>query len=231
MDNFPQDQITDIIFDSGGVLFTDGTNIVLDKYQQMLGKTREDLLRVFSGNPTWGPPNKPGELYREGKINRTQFWEKAGQQLGIHDPDVLVKMEQMWLDSYVPMPGMIQLLEKLSMRYTMTLWTGNIPERINYLNERYGLLKYFHKKCFSYLVGANKDNEKFYNALKTEIAPSKPGQALVVDDKVKYIFKARKEGFNAVLFESKEKLVTQFTEYGIHVDGVSDLPSSGKFTR
>ncbi len=222
MDDSPPAPITDLIFDSGGVLFTDGTRIVLDKYQQILGKSREDLLRVFSGNPVWGPPNKPGELYREGKINREQFWGMVAQQLSIDDHVVLTNMEQMWLDSYVPIPGMRQVLEILRLRYTLTLWTGNIPERIKYLNDRYELLKYFHKSCYSFLVGANKDNEKFYNALKTVIAPSNPGQAIVVDDKLKYIVKARKEGFNAVLFESTEQLLKQLREFGIKVDGASN---------
>jgi HAD superfamily hydrolase (TIGR01509 family) len=230
MDNCPQSPITDIIFDSGGVLFTDGTQIVLDKFQQLLGKSREELLLVFSGNPRWGPPNKPGELYREGKINREQFWGMASEQLKIKDAQLLNKMEQMWLDAYVPIPGMIQLLQELTRRYTLTLWTGNIPERIKYLNERYGLLKYFHKCCFSFSVGANKDNEKFYNALKKEIAPSKPEQAIVVDDKFKYIVNARKEGFKAVLFESSRQLLKQFREFGIEVDGHSNLAMQSEDT-
>ncbi len=223
MDDPIQSKITDLIFDSGGVLFTDGTRIVLDKYQQILGKSREDLLLVFSGNPAWGPPNKPGELYREGKINREQFWAKVAEQLNLDDPAILNKMEQMWLDSYVPIPGMIPLLEKLCLHYTLTLWTGNIPERIKYLDKQYGLLTYFHKKCFSFSVGANKNNAKFYDALKAEIAPSKPEQALVVDDGVKYVLKARNEGFNAVVFESTWQLLKEFREFGIEIDGVSNL--------
>ncbi len=129
----------------------------------------------------------------------------------------------MWLESYVPIPGMLKLLEELYLKYTFTLWTGNIPERIQYLNERYGLLKYFHKKCYSFTVGANKDNEKFYIALKAEISPSVPEQSIIVDDKVKYVLKARKEGFKAVVFESVGQLLKNFREFGIDVDGASNL--------
>ncbi len=218
MNNSPQSPITDLIFDSGGVLFTEGTNIVLDKYQHMIGKSREELLRVFSGNPNWGPPNKAGQLYREGKVNRDQFWSLVGQQLGIYDRQILNKMEQMWLDAYVPIPGMIQLLQELHPRYTLTLWTGNIPERITYLDKRYGLLRYFSKTCFSYSVGANKDNDEFYTALKNVIAPSKPDQGIVVDDRHKYILKARGAGFNAILFESTRQLLAKLRDFGINVN-------------
>ncbi len=99
----------------------------------------------------------------------------------------------------------------------------NIPERIKYLNEHYGLLNYFDKTCFSFTVGVNKDNDEFYSALKGVIAPSKPEDAIIVDDKHKYVLKARKVGFNAILFESTEQLLSKLKEFGILLDGSSDL--------
>ena len=223
MDESPQSPITDLIFDSGGVIFTNGTNIVLDQFQKILRKPRELLLRIFSGDPQWGPPDKAGVLYREGKINRDEFWARVGSQLGIEDTRQLSKMEQMWFDAYVPIPGMIELLEKLRPQYTLTLWTGNIPERIKYLDDRYKLLQYFQKTCYSYVYRASKEDDNFYNALKDVIAPVTPEHAIVIDDKHKYVFKARKTGFNAILFESTSRLVKDLQKFGVVIDGTTEI--------
>ena len=216
--NMSDSPITDVVFDSGGVIFTKGTDIVLRQFQKCLHKTLHELMVVFSGDPEWGPKQKPGELYRAGKITRDEFWACVRDQLSLSDDETVAKMEQMWLTSYTPHPYMFDILAALQPQYTLTLWTGNVPERITYLDATYDLLKYFSKTCFSFEGRWAKEQTAAYTSLIEVLAPTPPENALVIDDKPKFVNIARKYGFNAIMFEGPKQLLVSLRDYGIVVD-------------
>ncbi|HMF33239.1 MAG TPA: hypothetical protein VKK79_17570, partial [Candidatus Lokiarchaeia archaeon] len=163
--------ITDIVFDSGGVIFTKGTEVVLRQFQKCLHKPYGELMLVFSGDPSFGPRNKPGELYRAGKITRDEFWAIVQERLNVESDETIVKMERMWLESYQPHPFMFDILASLQPAYTLTLWTGNVPERIAYLDETFDLLQYFRKTCYSFEFGWAKQDDAAYYTLTDVIKP------------------------------------------------------------
>lgn len=92
-----------ILFDLAGVIFSEGHQIFIEDLSQQFNLPVDTIRSVFSRNE--------GELYREDKITKKEFWQRALKKLGLKaDPE---KLNQQWIDSYVPRPGMKDLLLEL----------------------------------------------------------------------------------------------------------------------
>ena len=70
--------IKTVIFDLGGVYFTDGTKRAVDVISERYGVSKDKVKEVFSNNL--------GLEYRRGKITADDFWNKAKEQWGIDTP-------------------------------------------------------------------------------------------------------------------------------------------------
>ena len=74
--------IKTVIFDLGGVYFSDGTKRAVDAISESYGISKDKVKEVFSGNL--------GLEYRKGKIIANDFWSKAKEKWGIdaHSEDL-----------------------------------------------------------------------------------------------------------------------------------------------
>ena len=98
-------RIQNIIFDLGGVVFTDGTqqfiNYLLRHYPQLNPKQLNQLIRT-------GPL---ADAYRTGQISRQQFWQTIIQNLKLNT--TLTQLENQWISYYKPQPLVFKLLQTL----------------------------------------------------------------------------------------------------------------------
>ena len=94
-----------IIFDLGGVYFTDGTSKAVKKVSLKYNLNSRDVSDFF------GTKNKIGRLYRQGRLSSWQFWQEFQKRFKIKvNKDGIIKQ---WMLSYKPIRGNLDLLRKL----------------------------------------------------------------------------------------------------------------------
>lgn len=184
-----------VLFDLGGVVFTNGTRLFIKTLSERYHLPIEKFEAVLDG--------PVGTQYREGKISRDQFWQEALSRLPLKESaDVLTKE---WIVHYDLIPGMKEVIAKLKRKYQVMYLSDNVRERVESLDERFKFLHWFDGGIFSHEVGVRKPDLRIYKlALKTaEVAAA---EAIFIDDKPKNLTPAKALGMKAILFQSADKL-------------------------
>jgi len=146
--------IKTIVFDLGGVYFTPGSFLAIEKIKEIYDIENEKLLReIFSDKP-----NSEGYLLRRGLITIDKFEEKLFSKLGISIKE-RKHTRYIWFGSYCIHYGIEELLETLKRNnYRLIIFSGNVRECIEYLEKKCGFLKYFDDTVFSFDYNMNKND-------------------------------------------------------------------------
>lgn len=191
-----------IIFDLGGVLFTNGTGQFIDTLVVRYHTDRDRVKNIIDG--------EIGTLYREAKISRDEFWNRVTTGLGIVAN--VDNLESEWIDGYKLIAGTRDLINDLSKKYRMYYLSDNVRERVEKLNEKYDFLRLFDGGIFSHEVGVRKPDPKIYR-LVLDMAQVNPEEAIYTDDKPQNLVPAQTLGMTTFLFESPEKLRNELQQY------------------
>lgn len=199
-----------IVFDLGGVYFTDGTNAAIKKAGK-LGIPEKQSSYIFRG--------KDSELYRGGKLNRRDFWKKIEKKFNI-DKKTCEKLEKMWYTFIKPQKGMKQLVRELRKKYRVIIFSGITTENAKYVIKKYKIKREFDRIFFSYNYGFQKKQKPKQAAtilkklmLKTGL---KPEEYLFIEDKKKLIRECKKLGINTILFKNANQLKTDLRKLGVN---------------
>jgi FMN phosphatase YigB (HAD superfamily) len=199
----PIEKIKAVVFDLGGVYFTHGTILAIDKLKDYYGLQK----RIFELHKFFRDfPNSEGYQVRLGKISIKEFEARFYSKFKIENPNE-DSLEHIWFGSYVPNYGMKDLV----------VFSGNIKERIEYLDKRYDFLKYFNDLVFSYEYGKNKNDIEFYHELTKHIN-CEPNEAIFIDDELKNVSIAHSLGFKCINYVYTEKLLSDLNSYGISIN-------------
>ncbi|MBE5805956.1 MAG: HAD family phosphatase [Clostridiales bacterium] len=199
--------IKTVIFDLGGVYFTDGTSRAIDIISERFGKNKEVVADVFKGDI--------GTRYRKSEISHEEFWNLAKSALGIDAKNE--DLAEIWLSGYVPIEGTVEIVKQLEEQgYELLFLSDNVQERIDYLKERYDFLEHFKDGVFSHIVGTRKPDIKMYQyALdKTE---NNADECVYIDDKDNLLIPAQQLGMNTIHFKSAEALEQGLNRLGVNV--------------
>lgn len=185
-----------IIFDLGGVLFTNGTKKfsehLAQKYQIDVEKAKAILDKSDIGN-----------AYRTGKITREEFWHAVKKELQLTEHiDVL---EQGWIDVYVLIEETRDIILELAKKYKVYFLSDNVKERVEAIDKKYNFTKWFHGGVSSHEVGIRKPHPDIYK-IALEQTGFSPEEVLFVDDKENNLTPGKDLGMSTLLFESPEKL-------------------------
>lgn len=191
--------IKEIIVDLGGVYFTNGTKSVLPEISELINSPKDKIFEIFKSRP-----GKEGYLYRIGKLNRDEFWEKAKDKLKLNN-ELIIKLEEVWHSSYILLPGARELVRNLRKNYRVIVFSGNIKDRIEFLDKKYGLLKEFDDFIFSFDCGCNKGDKEFVDYLIKRIK-HKPEECIYIDDHIDCLELAKPFGFKTILFNNINQL-------------------------
>ncbi|OGD92099.1 hypothetical protein A3D81_00685 [Candidatus Curtissbacteria bacterium RIFCSPHIGHO2_02_FULL_40_17] len=194
-----------IIFDLGGVLFTDGSEMFINAICKKYGLDREITREAITG--------EIGSQYRESKITRDEFWEMVREKLNIENK--ADKLEQMWLNCYKLIEGTKEIILELSKKYKVYYLSDNVKERADWLNKRYGYLKWFAGGVFSHEAGVRKPNIRIYK-LVLKKSSTKPKETIYIDDKLWCLKPARKIGIKTILFENPADLRSKLQRFLIN---------------
>ncbi len=205
--------IKTIVFDLGGVYFTAGTHLAIEKIKEIYDIKNEKLLREIFKDEA----NSEGYLLRKGLITIDEFEKKLFDKLSI---EVKQKdhVRYIWFGAYCVHYGMGELVQTLKrMKYRLIIFSGNIRERIEYLDKKCGFMKYFDDTVFSFDYQLNKGEIPFYEELIKHIG-CKPSEAILIDDEKKNIKIARSLGFNGIHYYYTEQLIEKLKKFGVNFD-------------
>lgn len=197
--------MTTIIFDLGGVYFTDGTSgaikFISDKY--LIDKAK--VAEVFRG--------EIGSAYRECRLTHDEYWQKAKAALGLEGEDTSL-LAEIWLGGYEPIDGTVNIIEQLKKAgHELIFLSDNVQERVDYLENKYHFLRHFNDGVFSHIAGVRKPNPRIYE-LALHKAANKPENCIFIDDKAELLEPAKKLGMGVIHFISPEELLRELQSYG-----------------
>jgi FMN phosphatase YigB (HAD superfamily) len=204
--------IKTIVFDLGGVYFTSGTTLAIAKIKEIYNIEDETLLReIFTDRPI-----NEGYLLRKGLITIDEFEEKLFEKLEINRKE-RKHTRYIWFGSYCVHYGIEELVQVLKKTYRLVIFSGNVRERIDYLDMKSDFLKYFDDTVFSFDYQQNKNDIEFYEELIKHLG-CKPSEALLIDDEKKNIMIARSLGMNGIHYYYTEKLIEDLKKYNIGIN-------------
>ena len=207
-----ENNIKTIVFDLGGVYFTSGSILAIEKIKEIYNIEDEALLReIFTDKP-----KTEGYLLRKGLITIDEFEEQLFKKLGINRKE-RKHTRYIWFGSYCVHYGIEELLQLLKKNYRLVIFSGNVRERIEYLDEKCNFLRYFDDTVFSFDYQKNKNEIEFYKELIKHL-DCEPSEALLIDDEKKNIMIARSLGLNGIHYYYTEKLINDLKKFGINVN-------------
>jgi len=200
--------IKTVIFDLGGVYFTDGTKRAIDIISQRWNLDQSKVADVFKG--------KIGTAYRESQISHEEFWRQAKETLGIDAP--MEELAEIWLNGYVPIEGTVEIIKELKEKgYEILYLSDNVQERIDYIEEKYHFLQYFKSGVFSHIAGVRKPNPKIYQ-LALEESSNPAEDCVYIDDKPNLLEEADKLGMATIAFVNADETRKKLIELGVKLD-------------
>ncbi len=197
--------IKTVIFDLGGVYFTDGTAEAIEKIGAAYRLPGEKVAEVLKG--------ELGTQYRVGSLTAEEFWERAKERWGLQVPPG--ELSAIWLEGYAPIAGTGELVDRLGRAgYELLFLSDNVQERVDYLESRYGFLEKFSDGVFSHVVKRRKPDPKIYE-LALEKASCPPEECVYIDDKPELLEPAKRLGMEAIRFESAPQLEEALRDLGL----------------
>lgn len=201
-------KISTIIFDLGGVLFSDGSSKIGNILEKEKGYDSEKITAIIKSE-------KRKEALR-GLITDEEFWLWAKEQL---PPEYDIEyIEHAYYDSYKLDKDILNLLITLKNRgYSLFVFSGNMRARVEYLEDKYCFSHHFDKTIYSFDVKATKPDQKFFEALRASLG-SKIGEAILIDDKSENLDYIKENyGMNIALYQEGliENLKNQLRLCGI----------------
>lgn len=199
------DPIRTVIFDLGGVYFTDGAKRFVRKLGELYGIPEDKVLEVIGGDL--------GKQYRTAEITPSDFWQKAKEHWGL-DMDT-ARLSKLWLDGYEPITGTVKLVERLAAAgYENLFLSDNAPDRVDYLESRYKFLGKFKGGVFSHVTKARKPHEKMYTAVLA-VASHPASQCVYIDDKPHLLEPAKVLGMHTIAFKTPEQVEHDLRQLGL----------------
>lgn len=193
-----------ILFDLGGVLFTDGTSKFIKSISTRYNIPAEKVSDIVNG--------EIGLKYRESQISRDEFWNQLVSSLSLTEN--IIDLENEWISYYEIFEKTKEIIIKLKEKYKVYYLSNNVKERAERLDEKFGYMRLFDGGIYSHEVKAIKPDPRIYEyALKK--AGFQGNEALFIDDKESALPTANKMGITTLLFTSPEKLESDLIKLGL----------------
>jgi 2-haloacid dehalogenase len=193
-----------VIFDLGGVLFTNGTRKFIDVISQRYNLPLEKVRKVMEEDI--------GTQYREGKITRDDFWKKVQDQLRITEDSNTLEDE--WISGYELIDGTKDIIDELSKTYPIYYLSDNVRERIEKINAKFSFLQWFKGGVFSHEEGIRKPHPEIYKIALQKVGVA-ANEAVFIDDKAPFLVPAKELGMATIHFTSPQQLRNDLKQLGL----------------
>ena len=153
------------------------------------------------------------QRFESGLIDPKDFVEQLSRVL-----DLRINYDQfcqIWSSIFLPDPLIPEsLLEGLSKRYRLLLLSNTNAIHFDMLEKSYPLLRHFHHMVLSYRVGAMKPEPAIFREAIAR-AECRPDECFFTDDIADYVAAAKREGIDAVQFESLAQIEQELLARGV----------------
>lgn len=197
--------IRTVIFDLGGVYFTDGAKSFITKMKKLKGISEEDVIAVIGG--------ELGKQYRTSEISPQEFWKSAKALWNLEMDSE--ELSRLWIEEYVPIPATGKLVQRLRQAgYEVLFLSDNASDRIEYLNAKYHFINEFSGGIFSHMAKVRKPDKKMYEAVLA-IASHPASACVYIDDKPHLLEPATELGMAVIPFTTPEDVEKKLRELGL----------------
>ncbi len=194
-----------VVFDIGGVYFSDGTPIAIEAIAAKYEIDRDDVADFING--------EPGREYRIGAISTEQFWQQAIRQWNIQSSAEILAL--IWNSSYQLDEGTERLVDMIrSAGHELLYLSDNTAEKVAYLDAKFAFLRKFDDGIFSHLVNCRKPDPKIYELLLSK-ASNPPTDCIFIDDKPANLEPAKKLGMQTIAFKNSAHLESCLKELNL----------------
>lgn len=180
--------IRTVVVDLGGVLFSEGKSVALEKLSTMHGYDRALVGAILS--------SPESILLRKGLLSDVDFWRWAQQQLPSSCDSRLIQDE--WYNGYILDQEIYALVSRLRNRYSIVAFSGNIKSRVAFLEDKYHFRHLFDIEVYSFDFHMTKPEREFVETM-IEKSGVRPEEILYIDDNDSYAKPARELGVNVVI--------------------------------
>ena len=187
--------IRTVVIDLGGVLFSEGKSVALEKLSTTYGYD-QGLVGAILTSPK-------SILLRKGLLSDVDFWRWAQQQLPSNYDSRLIQQE--WYNGYMLDEGVYQLVAKLRKKYSIIAFSGNIRSRVAFLEDKYHFRHLFDIEIYSFDFHMTKPEREFVEAM-IEKSGVRPEEILYIDDKDSYAQQARELGVIVIIHRQGDTL-------------------------
>jgi HAD superfamily hydrolase (TIGR01509 family) len=182
-----------VTFDLGGVLFSEGKSVAIDKLTREYGYDREWVRKILSS---------PESIdVRKGLVSDEAFWSWAQSQIP-HGYDAATIAKE-WYDGYILDEDILALIKRLKGKYRLIAFSGNIRSRLQYLEDKYHFRKLFDVEIYSFDYHLTKPDKQFVEIM-IDKAGCRAEEIVYIDDNDRYAQPARELGVNVVLYARGE---------------------------
>ena len=158
-------------------------------------------------------PTGLGERFETGRMSPEECADEVCVALGMRAS--YPQFWEIWSTIFLPEPLISEsLLEGLRRRQRLVLLSNTNAVHFEFARERYPLLRHFDDFVLSYRVGATKPSPAIYRDAVAR-AGCRPEECFFTDDVGKFVEAARREGIDAVQFQSQGQLEVELANRGI----------------
>ena len=195
-----------VVIDLGGVLFSEGKSVVLEKLARVHGYDRKLVSAILS--------SPQSILLRKGLMSDEDFWQWAQQELPLNYDSRLIQQE--WYESYILDQDVYELIASLRKKYSIIAFSGNIKSRIDFLETKYCFRHLFDIEVYSFDFHLTKPEREFVEIM-IEKSGVRPEEIVYIDDNDSYAKPARELGVNVIIYRRGEssRLQQELRRYGL----------------
>jgi HAD superfamily hydrolase (TIGR01509 family) len=198
--------IKTVVIDLGGVLFSEGKSVVLEKLAKVHGYDPKLIGAILSSPESIS--------LRKGLMSDADFWQWAQQQLPSNYDSPLIQQE--WYESYILDQDVYKLIASLRKQYSIIAFSGNIKSRIDFLETKYCFRHLFDIEVYSFDFHLTKPEREFVEIM-IEKSGVRPKEIVYIDDNDSYAKPARELGVNVIIYRRGEssRLQQELRRYGL----------------
>lgn len=198
--------IKTVVVDLGGVLFSEGKSVALDKLATQHGYDRSVVGAILS--------SRQSILLRQGLMTDAEFWRWAEQQLPSSYDSRLIQNE--WYNGYILDQEIYALVAKLRNKYSIVAFSGNVKSRVAFLEEKYHFRHLFDIEVYSFDFHMTKPERAFVEAMISKCG-ARPEEIIYIDDNDTYAQPARDLGVNVVIHRQGDtaRLRVALVQHGV----------------
>ena len=183
-----------IIFDIGGVIAND----VEEPLFRRIAKEQK-----ISFKSIWKARKRNWELASTGRMSENTYWKNMLSQTKIKGGIALMKKRAR--QQMAATKGIIGLIRKLCMKYTLAIISDNSKEWAGYVVAKYNLKRYFKVITTSDRAGIRKPHPRIYRVTLKKLG-LKPEECVFIDNHGFNLAPARKMGMKTILFRNTKQL-------------------------